>query len=86
MIDSLSPTPKLGTWPATQACALAGNRTRDILVCGPVLDPLSHTSHGILWLLDPVFIWRLLMGKLRYRVPQSQEVGTGFCVPQLQRV
>ena len=26
--------PLLGTWPATQACALTGNRTSDTLLCG----------------------------------------------------
>ena len=25
--------PLLGTWPTTQACALTGNRTNDLLVC-----------------------------------------------------
>ena len=38
--------PLLGTWPATQACALTGNRTGDRLVRRPVLHPLSHTSQG----------------------------------------
>ena len=37
---------QLGTWPATQACALTGNRTGDPLVCKPALNPLSHTSQG----------------------------------------
>ena len=36
----------LGTWPATQACALTGNQTSDPLVCRLVLNPLSHTSRG----------------------------------------
>ena len=38
--------PLLGTWPATQACALTGNRTGDPLVHRPALSPLSHTSQG----------------------------------------
>ena len=38
--------PLLGTWPATQACALAGNRTRDPLLLRSVLNPLSYTSQG----------------------------------------
>ena len=38
--------PLLQTWPASQACALAGNQTGDPLVCRPVLNPLSHTSQG----------------------------------------
>ena len=36
--------PVLGTWPATQACALTGNRTSDPLVHKPVLSLLSYTS------------------------------------------
>ena len=35
-----------GTWPATQACALTGNQTRDPLVRRPALNPLSHTGQG----------------------------------------
>ena len=38
--------PLLGAWPATQACALSGNRTGDLLVRRPVLNPLSHSSQG----------------------------------------
>ena len=37
---------QLGTWPATQTCALTGNWTSDPLVCRPVLNPLSYTSQG----------------------------------------
>ena len=36
--------PLLGTWPATQACALTGSRTTNPLVHRPPLSPLSHTS------------------------------------------
>ena len=39
--------PQWGTWPATQACALTGNRTGDLLVCRPAHNPLSHTSQDI---------------------------------------
>ena len=35
-----------GTWPATQACALTGNRTSDLQVHRLVLNPLSHTRQG----------------------------------------
>ena len=38
--------PPLGTWPATQACALTGNLTSDPLVHRLALNPLSHTSQG----------------------------------------
>ena len=38
--------PLLGTWPATQACALTGNQTSDLLLHRPVLNQRSHTSQG----------------------------------------
>ena len=56
--------PILGTWPATQACALTGNQTGDPLVRRLALNPLSYTSQGkhfiiltIYWAL-PVSSWR----------------------------
>ena len=39
--------PQVGTWPATQACALTGNRTGNALVHRPALNPLSYTSQGL---------------------------------------
>ena len=36
--------PLLGTWLATQACALTGNQTGDPLVRRLALHPLGHTS------------------------------------------
>ena len=42
--------PLLGTWPATQACALTGNQTSDSLVHRPMLRPLSYTSQGLLFI------------------------------------
>ena len=48
----------LGTCPATQACALTGNRTGDPLVHRSALYPLSLTSQG-----DSVF--------LQIRIPSS---------------
>ena len=38
--------PLLGTWPATQVCALTVYPIRDPLVCRLALNPLSHTSQG----------------------------------------
>ena len=35
---------QLGTWPATQACAPTGNRTRKPLIHRQALNPLSYTS------------------------------------------
>ena len=47
--------PPLGTWPATQTCALTGNRTSYPLVCKRALNTLSHTNQSriklLLWLL-----------------------------------
>ena len=40
--------PLMGTWPATQACALTGNRTSNPSVCRPALNPLSHISQSCL--------------------------------------
>ena len=36
----------LRTWLATQACAVTGNQTGDLLVHRLVLNPLSYTSQG----------------------------------------
>ena len=38
--------PLVGTWPATQACALTANPAGDPLFLRPALDPLSHTSQA----------------------------------------
>ena len=45
--------PPLGTWPATQACALSGSPTGDPLVYRWALNPLSHTSQGNTWVFNP---------------------------------
>ena len=36
--------PLLGTWPKAQVCALTGNQTGNLLVCGPALSPLSYPA------------------------------------------
>ena len=46
--------PLPGTWPATQTCALTGNRTCDPWVHRPAFSPLSHTS----WARWPLLIRR----------------------------
>ena len=38
--------PSLGTWPATQACALTGNRTRKRLLYGRTPNQLSYRGQG----------------------------------------
>ena len=47
LISCLSYTLQLGSWPATQACALPGNRTSDLSVYRLALNPLSYTSEGL---------------------------------------
>ena len=42
--------PLLRTWPATQACALTGNRTGSPLLRSSMLSPLSHTSEAHFWI------------------------------------
>ena len=43
--------PQLGTWHATQVCALTGNQTGDLLVRKQALNLLSHTSQGVILIL-----------------------------------
>ena len=43
-VASCMPPP--GAWPATQACALTGNRIGNLLVHRKMPNPLSHTSQG----------------------------------------
>ena len=45
------PHPKLRTWPATQACALTGNQTSELLVHRSALSPLSHISQDFFIIL-----------------------------------
>ena len=47
--------PQLGTWTATQACALTRNRTSDLLVHRSALSPLSCTSQGYNFFLIDVW-------------------------------
>ena len=53
--------PLLGTWPATQACALTGNRTRNPLLHKPALNPLSHSSHGRKVILNEILLSQFQM-------------------------
>ena len=63
--------PQMGTWPATQACALTGNRTSDLLVHRPALNPLRHTSQGKLALLKIALSNSFL---------PAHRKATGFCM------
>ena len=65
--------PQLGTWPATQACALTGNRTSDPLLLRLVLNPLNHTCQGQSFLfVTPVEISQIF---LNYQQRTLLEVG-----------
>ena len=70
-----TPPPPLGTWPTTQACALTGNRTGDLLVHRPTLNPLSHTNQGIVHIFNPFqvnfFEWCKVGIKLHYFAHRS---------------
>ena len=57
-----SHTPRNGTWPATQACALTGNRTRDSSGL-PALNPLSYTIQGIYFVFKRYII--IIITKLK---------------------
>ena len=35
-----------GDWPATQVCALTGNQTSDLSLCGTMPNQLGNTSQG----------------------------------------
>ena len=64
--------PPLGTWLATQACALTGNRTSDPLGHSPTLNPLSYTSQSKLYnFLKNMFI------DFRERKGREKEKGRG---------
>ena len=49
--------PQLGTWSTTQACALTGNQTSDLSVCGLMPNPLGHTSQAGLVLILFLILW-----------------------------
>ena len=53
--------PLLGTWPGTQACALTGNWTSDLLVHWLALSPLRRASQGCVFSSteNPVTVWYL---------------------------
>ena len=69
--------PKLGIWPATQACALTGNRTDDPMVCRPALNPLSHTRQSHVFKL---FKHLFLLYFLHYHLSPLYPLLPGFCL------
>ena len=63
--------PQLGTWPATQACALTGNQMGDPLICRPALNPLNHTSQSLIYILKSDF------ASHRWMAPRTEILGAG---------
>ena len=72
--------PQLGTWPATQACALTGNQTGDLLVRRPVLNPLSYTSQGMYGLSIPCIPSENLGAKVIASLNKSHERNNVYTV------
>ena len=66
--------PQPGAWPATQACALRGNQTSDLLVHRPALNPLSHTSQNLFLLL----MWAQETCRFLYPTLSALNVGTKY--------
>ena len=48
LIGCLLSMPQPGIKPATQAWALTGNQTSNLLLHGMIPSQLSHTSHGLI--------------------------------------
>ena len=46
IVGCLTHAPQPRAWSETQACALIGNQTGDLLVRRLALNPLSHTNQG----------------------------------------
>ena len=64
--------PQLGTWPATQACALTGNWTSDPCVHRPALKPLSHASWGPCDYFVPANLYFLIPSPFPPSLPSAQ--------------
>ena len=93
--------PQLGTGLATQACALTGNRTSDLLVCRPVLNLPRPTSQGRILIfephwkrnrerlevisLPPIFKMCYILKRVFTTVPSLDLHGPDGCAPILQR-
>ena len=48
------------TWTAHWACGPTGNQTNDLLVCGTMPKPLSHTNQGaqkVIFKVQLLFYW-----------------------------
>ena len=72
--------PLLGTWPATQACALTGKRTADPLICRLALNPLSYTSQDSEDTSD--LKSEILSAYLNQDSTGKYKTQKGFCIPK----
>ena len=63
--------PLVGTWPATQACALTGNRTRERVSQASAHSAGPRTSQGYM-----VIIYRVLKRIPEVTPPHSSVMGT----------
>ena len=84
MCGCLLHAPRLGTWPATQACVLTGNQTGDPLVCRSVLNPLSHTSQGYFFLIFLLYFFPLPFSPLIPPPPPPPPLQSPHCCPCLR--
>ena len=73
--------PLLGTWPATQACALIGNQTSDPLVLRLALNPLSHTSQRHLMCFLEYLLYTTTVLGAGDRVVNNTDIVTGKVAP-----
>ena len=80
-IDQLPLThPQMGTWPATQACALTGNGTSDLSIHRPALNPLSHTSQPKLQILQISFLSGLFFTTPFSQLAQNSQLSLALCL------
>ena len=71
---------QMGPWPATQACALAGNRTSKLLVCRLGLNPLSHTSQGVSAVLFCFFKILFICREREKRKKEKERISIFSCL------
>ena len=74
--------PQLGTWPTTQVRALTGSRIGDLLVCRLALNPLRHTSQGLIL----IFIYYKCYPKLTITKYEKDSKFIPNLTPQVQTI
>ena len=84
-IGCLSPMPQVGTEPTTKACALTGNQTHALLLCGMKPNQLSHTSQGKRWDSWNLFFHICVVSTFLYTSDKSFVLYLVLCELQLLR-